>query len=452
MARVTPARSTGDTSSILRRVGTLMDLGLIVKIAGLLGLNAKTLFEKYKGLSESTTVQFEKEMLAGQLAAAARVYQEGLHMSFLERFYDKTKLEGLGMSHVELVVHDKKVLTGIALPISLKAQRLELGGSTESHILVDQVEPAKPSLQADEVAWIVSDIKRRDLKVWDQAMYRLMHVKIANGQLSATFALDRFMRYRVGCGALQDELVRALVGSNFDVSKLIAEPLKWLPFRMKLLPDVASLANLPGRLCVGGIQACIAIRRPKPWNDFVIPVQRRSSVTSEGQGLMSPIPCAFHQPCVDPLLELEFRKTFLREVFEELFGGEEAIGTTRHLQPDWYLAASEPIKWITDNEDDVALSFTDCCFNAISGNYEVVVTCVIESTSFWKKYATSIKANWEVSDSLSPLVSTRETKLLERLLGSNEVTGSGKIALARTLQFLSESDPVRVKAPEFSIV
>ena len=57
----------------------------------------------------------------------------------------------------------------------------------------------------------------------------------------------------------------------------------------------------------------------------------------------------FHQPIVDPQNELNFAQTFYREMYEELFGGAEAIKESRRLLHDWYMYASPPLNWLKRN-------------------------------------------------------------------------------------------------------
>lgn len=164
---------------------------------------------------------------------------------------------------------------------------------------------------------------------------------------------------------------------------------------------------------------------------------------SEGQGLISCLPQAHHQPTLSPSEETAFSFTFYREVFEELFEGEEIKGPNSRLKHDWFFRKCEPVAWLRDHSESCPLSMLGLGFNLITGNYEAAVLQVVQDPMFWAKFGDDIRVNWEAVRPLEPMISTRHPDILAKLLAKPNWTGAGIFAFALALDRLHEMDPVR---------
>ena len=61
------------------------------------------------------------------------------------------------------------------------------------------------------------------------------------------------------------------------------------------MPDLRRLSDFTSRVCCGGIGVLLAISRDKPYDDFIIPIQIRSSMVSDGRNMYAVFPKAFHE-------------------------------------------------------------------------------------------------------------------------------------------------------------
>jgi hypothetical protein len=110
-----------------------------------------------------------------------------------------------------------------------------------------------------------------------------------------------------------------------------AKVLNQLPLRDRLAPSREALFDFSTRPCCGGFGLVVAIARPDPHNDYVIPVQYRSTNVTNARGLCAVIPKAFHSAAVGADEEVNVFWSAMREFYEELHGGNEV---KRHQLPN----------------------------------------------------------------------------------------------------------------------
>src|SRR4029079_14389151 len=138
---------------------------------------------------------------------------------------------------------------------------------------------------------------------------------------SATFGRDSAARHSLGGhaavpvairrpreqrnqGNARSDAVRRLRTNSGPTGSELLDALAWdcladLPLRDVYLPDLASVLDLPGRLCVGGVVALCAIARHasrlRGPADYVLLVQERSGSVLNAARRLSVIPNGFHQ-------------------------------------------------------------------------------------------------------------------------------------------------------------
>jgi hypothetical protein len=201
-------------------------------------------------------------------------------------------------------------------------------------------------------------------------------------------------------------------------------------------------------MCVGGPIVFFAMARPKPDNDYVIPIQRRSKAVTDSQEMLSVIPQAYHQHTIDEKKEINLSSSVLREVFEELFEGEEAEKRPRRLKHDWYMYESEPMNWLRKHRDSYTLQLICAGINLHVGSYEFGVLCAIHDPTFWTKYGSKTKANYEANPGLEG-VSSLETLRLRNLFKSPEWASEGLFTFVECMKNLEALNPKKVRAPSF---
>lgn len=224
-------------------------------------------------------------------------------------------------------------------------------------------------------------------KLTNQPIYRLDYLHIEANQLTAHFAVDSFFRYRFTIGLLHDEIRTTLLEQGSRMH---------LPLRQRLLPDRGALTDFSGRMCAGGASCLLAMARPEPFNDYEILIQLRSPLNVDGQGLISVIPQAFHQPTTpDAADQVGLASTVFREIYEELFCGKEVQEQTRRIHPDWYFKESPPFHWLHDHSEAYTSECLSFGVNLVSGDYEFAVLVAIHDPAFYDQFSAKMEPNWE---------------------------------------------------------
>jgi hypothetical protein len=417
----------------------MLDPGLISTIASFLGLSADKLYSLSKSYLVRRNQQKRAAILAERIIEYRKIVSNGTHTDLLSRIYTNESFTKLGLSRYVLHLGCRELRTAniVGPPEYLKLE-LDLQENNVNCSVINEV-PSNIKLDSKLAAEVMADIEFRNLKVWDQPIYRLKSINIKNSVLDVIFSIDSFMKFRLSWGALWDELIDGIIAEP-NINKIFDSFSRYLPKRYRYLPDSKCFAEIDKRICASGIHATFAIKRPDPWDDYVIPIQRRSSHLSGGQGMLSIIPQAYHQPTIDPEGEKSFSHTFYREIYEELFGGSEAIKDTKRLRHDWYIELSEPIKWFMENRGGFRLICTGMGYNLVSGNYEVALICLIRDLSYWNRFSHLMLVNWESSDELCPLVSTKDAESIRQLLSRNDWDGTSFFSFSRALEYIMKSE------------
>ncbi|MFN8092186.1 MAG: hypothetical protein U0599_08205 [Vicinamibacteria bacterium] len=431
----------------------VFDLGLqstgdLANLATIVGASAASLGRQIREHFEKRTADDQVELRAARLQAARKVVESGLHRHVLARLYPSSDLRREGLDPYQLVIDGNTAPTGVVVLHDLKDARFGLHPK-DGRFQLRSGEPRLPPPE-DVAAAVAADVAFRGLRVWNDPVFRL--VEAEEGGRSFAFGLDDFFSYRYGIGALPDELVQALVNAESDIENLLADREKLLPFREIFMADARRVAAFRKRLCPGGVSMVVAMRRPKPWNDYVVPVQRRASVLAGNQAALGVVPHAYHQPMVDPNAEIGLFTTAMRELYEELFGGDEVAQQAvkiRRLRPDWYMLEAGALKWLSKNPRDWSLSCTLFGIDLGSGNWDASLLLKIDSTRFWTAFGAQLRANWEVAEELVPLVSTQDGDAIGALVRRREWTTVGLTAFCRALVTLRAAEPQRVARLDF---
>jgi hypothetical protein len=220
-----------------------------------------------------------------------------------------------------------------------------------------------------------------------------------------------------------------------------------------LLPDLASVLNLRGRLCAGGVVALCAIARPasrlRGPADYVLLVQERSASVLNAARRLAVIPKGFHQPMTDVRADAQLGATLRREMKEELFGRTDIdntiTGDRRAADPMHPSRLSEPMRWLDKHADRCRMECTGFGINLMSGNYEFGALVVIDDDEFWIRYGGMIEANWE-SAGLRQF-SSLDRDLLTDLAHDDAWSNEGLFAYLEGLNRLGQLDTTRTDTP-----
>lgn len=277
----------------------------------------------------------------------------------------------------------------------------------------------------------------------DQPTYRLLRCDTDAGGIRTAFGLSTFSRYALSLDLLEAEANGAVKGDA-----------TYLELRDQLLPTLDAVLDPGSRECVGGALALTAFARPARGGrpaDFLLLVQERSSRVVNGAGRIAVIPKCFHQPTNEPPAEVDIQTTLLRELEEELFGRDEVDGTgdarrlAEVLHPSRMTA---PLAWLVSSSS-LDIRLTGFAYNLVAGSFEFPAVIVVKDETFWSEFGGGVEANWE-SSGLSRISST-DADGIEHLLHDPRWSDEGLVAFALGLKQLAETNPDRVRLPDFKI-
>lgn len=421
-----------------------MDPKNILRVAKALGIPYAGLVEAVQAILKDVSQSRRQREVAQFLETSFAMSRDGSVRRIIDACYNDEALSAVGLGKYSLTIHDVPVVTTLATKPEWTKTPVTLDGQRDSCQLLDTMPPTE-MLSPRQIAESLVFLEDRGIKVWDNPVFRLTEIDIGDGCFNAKFCLDSYFRYRFSSGSMQDELVRAvmetketpeLIGKRFD---------RYLPMRSKYMPDAESVATCPRRICAGGVNVLVALARPES-NDFGLVLQRRSNTVASRQGALATIPAGHHQPTVSPSEEVPISHTVRRELFEELFGGEEAQRGSRRLVHDWYKSECPPIYWLDRHKGSYDVSLTGFGYSLITGSYSFSVLLAVLDESFWVEYSQMMKTNWEVTSLQDPIVSSTSGRLGE-LMQENGWTDWGLFTFAQGLRRLQVLEPRRVKMP-----
>lgn len=419
-----------------------MDVNTVASIATLLGIGARNLWTWYqRALTRIGDKVTEDRRVA--FCEASQAISSGRGTQFALQFYTDAMLREADFERYLVKVDGNPVYSSLATRSSWVGTRIALRGAGERCVVVPSTGAAEP-LDSKEVGEILAQIELRGLRVWNCMIFRPLNIDFTRTSCDVRFCADDFFRYRFTNGSLLEELAQALVNADLDVAKVIVDD--ELPRRRRYLPPSVALRNFDSRTSLAGVNVLCAFARAAPHNDFVMIIQRRSISVSTRQGALSVIPAGIHQAMTTPEEEVNLSRTIMRELFEEVFGGEEIDGGTTRLRSDWYEKASKPMRWLYKHAGAWSLILTGAGMSLLTGSLTFSALLVVRDQYFWERFSPQMRTNWESSCGQSPLVSTGDAGLAD-LLRRPDLTDYSLQALTEGLLVLRELDPDRVRIP-----
>lgn len=370
----------------------------------------------------------------GRTGQAGAAVERGAIADALGRYYgiDDTFRMQVDGREVTTSIATRADWVDLGCPLTAGRDRAGLVAGAAGSMLGDGVHKAAVARLADAAA--------RDVRISNAPIYRLTDVQISE-TITAEYAVVPFAEYALTLDLLEQELVGAVGSGKVD-----------MPLRDAYLPDLASVFDLSGRLCAGGVPALTAIARVAATErgpaDFTILVQERSANVLNAARRLAVIPKAFHGPLSDYRADARIGSTLRRELEEELFGRADVdttIGTPNVAEPMHPTRLSEPMRWLADDAARMRLECTAFGLNLVSGNYEFASLVVIQDEEFWPRFGGHVEANWEASRLRR--YSTLDREMLSDLISDESWSNEGLFALIQGLRRLREIDPSRVDLP-----
>jgi hypothetical protein len=323
-------------------------------------------------------------------------------------------------------------------PLSEASDRLTLTGAADSGLSFDE-QAASAAVRR------LAETLAMGTRLVDMPLYRLLDIDISQGTIVGSMGVTQFARYALTMDLLESELIDALCAAT-------APRPGSLPLRDRYLPDLASVLDITGRLCAGGMGALCAIARPAdPYRgpaDYLLLVQERSGNVINAAHRLAVIPKGFHQPMTDYRTDARLSATLLREMEEELFGREDTDNTLIKpypADPMHPMRLSEPMRWLMQSPGRLRMECTGFGLSLVSGNFEFAAVLVIDAEDFWSHYGGQVEANWE-SMALRQY-SSLDSESLGELVHDPAWSNEGLFALMQGLRRLKQIGGNRVNVP-----
>jgi hypothetical protein len=331
----------------------------------------------------------------------------------------------------------------LAVPLGPDTDRIEL-----SDVELDSLGRIE-HVGSDQAADRLAEAAMLGVRITNKPVYRLLDVGIRDGVINGSVGLAPFGVYALTMDLLERELADAVLDGR-PTSRGA------LPLRDRYLPDVGSVLDLEGRLCVGGVAGLCAIARPadvyRGKADYALLVQERSEQVLNAAGRLAVIPKGFHEPLRDVSADARIGATLRRELEEELFGRTEVdstAGDSGIAAPMHPSRLSEPMRWLTAAPDRMRMECTGFGLNLVSGNYEFACLIVIDDDEFWTRFGGRIEANWEAAG--LRVYSSLDDPLLAKVATDESWSNEGLFAFLQGLRRLREIGGRRVDLPAMEL-
>jgi hypothetical protein len=405
----------------------------IATLAGLLGLSAKELLSM---VARHKAALSEKQLKQRVQMESSHVTHENVS-KFIGTYYGAREPSS-NLGQYSIVVNGNEIKTTVFVPnrnlnlaIPLESIRSQLGNGSDLTASVQQF--------AGYAARVAARLENMKVNIWNQKLYRMLDVNLEKRTLS--YSETDFVTYRFTSGLLEDELIDYLIDAKGNMDEVCRNS-KRSPLRKCILPDLKRLADLRSRVCGGGIGVVFALRQD---DYYSIPLQVRSPRLSDGRNRIAVLPKAFHQPMINSELEISLQSTLFRELFEEVFGGEEVTKYDQHLVYDWYFGACEPLQWFRKH-DDWHAEVVGFGLNAVAGNFDFGMLVVVEDESYYESYRHLMRRNWEATE--TRWIATNDADGIARIILEGNWVSESLLHFTEGLRRLKELHPNRVSLPD----
>jgi transcriptional regulator with XRE-family HTH domain len=426
-----------------------MNITAILEVARTVGKNGPEFLENVLARIRQDDRRF---ILLGE--AESKMRREKISNRLLSLYYPDPTLSALGLARYVVSVDGQLVETNIAVTRKRYALSVGLKGEQDAFSYVDRSFHA-PSPSDEEIVNLVAASVEHDVRVTNNPVFCLQEFDPTLSRSPITFSLATYLEYRLTYGKLEEELVEGLIETSLNPEDAIARRNELLPRRRALLPDVAAISNVSHRLCVGGVNVLFALRRPAPYNDFAFFIGERSDKVASARGVRCLIPSGFHQPFTQAsaAAEVSICASVFRELWEELYRGDEVISHDGHVKPDWYFKYPQ-LGWFRKRNAKFEHEIVSFGLHLKDGGYQFGVLLAVDDPRYWTKYGNDICTNYEFRNTGTHAVaiSTKDARGLAALLTDPLCANSSVFVIVEALLRLKALEPKWVTLPQIERV
>jgi hypothetical protein len=238
--------------------------------------------------------------------------------------------------------------------------------------------------------------------------------------------LAEYFQFLSACGPLEDETYRAIRSRRPKT-----------PIRDRALGSAGDAALCRLGAHAFGMQVAVVF---DDGGDFKILIQRRSYSVSIYGGALAVVPVFGCQSTdLSRDTEISLFHNFLREVYEELYGGVEVERRTARLDPKWFYREA-PIQRLLKAESQGHLDFRllGFGFDALNGELDLLALALFRDSRFSRIELSEMMTNWEIHD--IQVWDLFGDKLTDAVL-SGEFSPGSVYTIMRTREYLGAHGP-----------
>lgn len=391
----------------------------------------------------------DEEIQRTRILKRTEIFERNLPSALLSQYYGASALARCGLSQYGVSLDGRDLATVVVTRQDWVGLQIELDGKNDQYELDKTVRSAERVSEKEALA-ITAQIGAERRNVWDAALFRFLNLKLQRNRLRLTLGVSQFFDFLFSLGALEDELVQALIDYNLSVDNVLKNRTAALPLRNNFLPNADAILNIQNRLCIGGAYVLLAFARPHPSNDYVFFAKRRSAEVATGRDMITLMPMGYHQPtkAATATSEVSLWNSVLREISEEIFGNEEAAHPPNRPLAGWDPENDPAVAWFNNNKGHFVCEVVAGGFDLLQGNFNVGILLAVQDLSYLKHFGSLMQLNWEQNDEDTQPISTKDTSRLAEALTDPRWNGMSRMTLLEGLKRLKALDASRVQLPK----
>jgi hypothetical protein len=221
---------------------------------------------------------------------------------------------------------------------------------------------------------------------WNDLLAVVVEVQETEEGPRIRLALAEYFQFLTACGALEDETYAAVRNRKSPT-----------PVRDAVLGSVDDAAQARRGAHGFGMQCAFVF--PEEGRLRVL-IQRRSHSVSIYGGALAVVPVFGCQSMdLSDRTPVSIFHNFLREVYEELYGGEEVEKRGNRVDPTWYYQ-EPPIAGLIAAREAGLMEFRTLGFgfDGLNGEVDICGLAYVKDPEFARRELPVLKANWEIQD------------------------------------------------------
>jgi hypothetical protein len=221
---------------------------------------------------------------------------------------------------------------------------------------------------------------------WNDLLSVVQEVEETDDGPRIKLALAEYFQFLTACGALEDETYAA-----------VRNPRAATPIRDAVLASVDDAAEARRGAHGFGMQCAFVFHEG---SRLRVLIQRRSHSVSIYGGALAVVPVFGCQSMdLSDRTRVSVFHNFLREVYEELYGGEEVEKRGNRVDPTWFYQEPPIARIVTASENgELDFRILGFGFDALNGEVDICGLAYIKDPDFARRELPSLKANWEIQD------------------------------------------------------